>query len=66
MKKKISHDWEDECIEAKAKWFRSLTLTERMETLCSFTDLAFEINPDIADRKDAEQTDRSILIVTKS
>lgn len=41
-------------MEAKARWFQSLTLVERMEILCAFTDLALEINPRLADMKDAQ------------
>ena len=37
--KPISHDRRDESIEAKARWFQSLSLPERMELLCEFTDL---------------------------
>jgi hypothetical protein len=31
----ISHDWNDEILEAKARWFQSLTLQERMDTTWS-------------------------------
>lgn len=48
----ISHEIEEETIEAKARWFQSLSLTERMEMLCFFTDLVFENNPSIAEQKD--------------
>ena len=66
MKKKISHSRNDETIEAKTRWFRSLPLSERMEILCSFTDLALEANPKLPDVKDAEQVKRSIRIVSKA
>jgi hypothetical protein len=52
--KEISHNFTDETIEAKVRWFRTLPLSERMEMLCNFTDLALEINPDLAGKKDAE------------
>jgi hypothetical protein len=45
--KNISHDIIEETIEAKVRWFRSLPLSERMEMLCNFTDLALELNPDL-------------------
>ena len=35
----ISHDYQEETIEAKARWFQALSLAERMELLCLFTDL---------------------------
>jgi hypothetical protein len=36
----ISHDRQEETIEAKTRWFRALPLSERMELLCAFTELA--------------------------
>jgi hypothetical protein len=66
MKKEISHNRSDETIEAKTRWFRSLPLSERMEILCSFTDLALEANPKLPDVKDAEQVKRGIRIVSKA
>ena len=48
----ISHDWQDESIEAKARWFQSLSLAERMAMLCWFTDLMLTANPRIVERKD--------------
>lgn len=50
----ISHSFADESPESKARWFQSLTMEERMELLCSFTDLLLSLNPDIAERRVAE------------
>ena len=50
----VSHSREEETPEAKARWFQSLSLPERMELLCLFTDLAMAANPRIAERKDAQ------------
>ena len=50
----ISHDCQDETIEAKTRWFRSLPLETRMDMLCEFTDLILAANPAIQDRKHAE------------
>ena len=66
MSKTVSHSREEESIEAKTRWFRSLSLPERMELLCSFTDLALEVNPKLPDLKDAQQTNRRIRIVSKT
>jgi hypothetical protein len=38
----ISHDRNDETIEAKVKWFRTLSLSERMDMLCAYTDFALD------------------------
>jgi hypothetical protein len=45
--KNISHDIIEETIEAKVRWFRSLPLSERMDMLFNFIDLALELNPDL-------------------
>lgn len=62
----ISHTREEEEPEAKARWFQSLSLSERMELLCSFTDLILLNNPSIADSKDDQQTSRRIPVVSKT
>lgn len=43
----VSHDFELETPESKAAWFQSLTLEERMELLCEFTELFLEVRPSI-------------------
>jgi hypothetical protein len=59
--KEISHDLQDETIEAKVRWFRALPLAEKM--LCNFTDLALEINPDLAGKKDAQPAKGRVRIL---
>jgi hypothetical protein len=54
MNATVSHDRNEETIEAKTLWFRSLTLEERMEMLCTFTELLLAANPTIVEKKDAE------------
>ena len=49
----ISHSFEEESMEAKARWFQSLTLEERMEILNSWTELVLENNPRLIGVKDA-------------
>ena len=53
MNASISHDRQDESPEAKARWFRSLSLTERMELLCSYTNLILSVRPDLMGSRDA-------------
>ena len=50
----ISHDWQQETPEAKARWFQSLSVAERMGFLCAMTDLILENNPRLL-RKDHAQ-----------
>jgi len=56
MNETVSHDRKEENIEAKVRWFRSLPMSERMEMFCAFTDLA--------DKKDAQQTERRVRIIS--
>lgn len=62
----ISHSWKEEEPEAKARWFQSLTISERMEMLCNFTDLILLNNPSVADSKDDQPTSRRIRVVPKT
>ncbi|MCD4782284.1 MAG: hypothetical protein K8T10_00485 [Candidatus Eremiobacteraeota bacterium] len=64
MDNKVSHDRSEESIEAKVRWFKSLPVSERMEILCAFTDLALTINPDLPNKKDAKQTKGHIQIIS--
>ena len=66
MNGSISHDRSEETPEAKARWFQSLSLAERMELLCAFTDLALAVNPDLPSFKDAQSTPRRIQILTEA
>lgn len=50
MLETISHDRSDESPESKARWFQSLSLAERMDMLCFFTDLILDNNPKIVDK----------------
>ncbi|PID55689.1 hypothetical protein CSB45_14750 [candidate division KSB3 bacterium] len=54
MKPTISHQWQDETIEAKTLWFRALPLDERMDMLCMFTDLILSVNPTIVEQRGAQ------------
>jgi hypothetical protein len=66
MKGTVSYDRGEETPEAKARWFQSLTLEERMDVLCDFTDLALSINPKLPDLKDAQQTQKGIQILSRT
>jgi hypothetical protein len=52
----ISHDRQAETPEAKARWFQSLSLEERMDLLCAFTDLILANNPHIVEQRNAQPT----------
>ena len=60
----VTHDRSEETMEAKARWFASLPLAERMDLLCAFTDLALSINPDLQDRKDAQPITGRVQVIS--
>jgi hypothetical protein len=65
MKKQVTHSREEETIEAKARWFQSLSIKERAEMLNSYTDMILEINPQIEEQKSSQSAKGSIRIVSK-
>jgi hypothetical protein len=66
MKVSISHNRAEETPEAKARWFQSLPLSERMDLLCYFTDLILNNNPKIVEHKYAQQVEGRIRVLTKT
>jgi hypothetical protein len=60
----VSHDRQEETLEAKARWFQSLTLSERMDYLCWMTDLALENNASLMESKNAEPVEGRIRVLT--
>lgn len=66
MKPAIRHDRQEESMEAKARWFQSLSMAERMEAFCSFTDLALSVNPRLKDRRHAQPVAGRIQVLSAS
>ena len=64
MDTEISHNWQEESIEAKALWFQNLRLEERMEMLCTFTEFLMLVNPDILEQKNAEPFEGSVCVLS--
>jgi hypothetical protein len=64
MKASVTHDREEETIEAKTRWFRSLPMEERMELFCSFVDLALSVNPGLEGRKLAKPVTGRIQVIS--
>jgi hypothetical protein len=63
---KISHSFDDEKIENKARWFRSLTLEERMNIFCEYTDLIIAVNPAIMEKKNAQPIKGRVRVLSKT
>jgi hypothetical protein len=62
----VSHDWTDESIEAKALWFQSLSIEERMELFCELTEMALSLNPSLMEKKDAEPAPGRIQVISRT
>jgi hypothetical protein len=60
----VSHDRAEETPEAKARWFRSLSLAERMDVFCELTDLALAVNPSLPEQKRAEPIAGRVQVIS--
>ena len=60
----ITHDRAEESMEALARWFGTLSMSERMDVLCYFTDLALSVNPGLQERKDAQPVAGRIQVIS--
>ncbi|PYS57640.1 MAG: hypothetical protein DMF76_21685 [Acidobacteria bacterium] len=65
MNGSISHDIRDESLEAKARWFQSLSLEERMDLFVSFTNLILENNPEIVKKKYVRPASERVRVISK-
>ena len=64
MNQSISHDRNDESLEAKAQWFQSLSLAERMQLLCEFTELVLENNPRVPEVGRAQSSTGRVRVLS--
>lgn len=64
MSQGISHNRNDESLEAKARWFQRLSLEERMDLLCELTDLVLENNPQVAEAGRAQSSSERIQVLS--
>jgi hypothetical protein len=65
MKESVSHRFAEESIDAKAKWFKSLSIEERMNVFVAFTRLIRENNPEIAKKKHDRPASERVRILSK-
>ena len=63
MMPSISHDRSDETVEAKARWFQSLSMSERLETFCEFYELAVALNPDLRGKRHAQRSEGRVRVL---
>ena len=66
MNKRISHHRNAESFLVKAQWFQSLSIEERMELLCEYTDLILENNPHILESKHAKSITGHIQVLKRT
>ena len=59
----ISHDWQDETPEAKARWFQTLSVPERLDVFFNLMDVILEVNPRAAESKDAQPVPGRVLVL---
>lgn len=60
----ISHNRNDESLEAKALWFQARSLEERMDILCELTDLVLANNPQMAEVERAQSSSERIQVLS--
>ncbi len=65
MSDSVSHNIHDESLEAKVRWFQSLSLQDRMDVFVAFTNLILENNPDIVKRKYVRPASERVRVVSK-
>jgi len=66
MIKTVSHNRSDDKIEAKVRWFRSLSIAERMDLLCSFTDMFLSVNPTLTEKRNAQPVAGRIQVLART
>jgi hypothetical protein len=62
----VSHDIRDENMEAKARWFQSLSLEERMDLFVAFTSLILENDPDVVKKKHLPLSSDRVRVISLS
>jgi hypothetical protein len=62
----ISHDRREESPMAKARWFQTLTIKERADLLCYFTDMILELNPRAMEGKNAQPIAGRVRVLSKA
>ena len=65
MTRTVSHEIRDESLETKARWFKALSIEERMDLFVAFTNLILENNPDILKQKYVRPASERIRVISK-
>ena len=59
----VHHGWDYETPEAKARWFQSLPLQERMDVFCELTELILSVNPRLMELKNAQPLPKGVRLL---
>jgi hypothetical protein len=62
----VSHDRSEESALAKARWFQSLSVEERLALFCEITEMAIARNPALLKGKDARPADGRIQVLSRA
>ena len=65
MNGSVSHDFREESLQAKARWFQSLTIEERMDVFVAFTNLILENNPEVVNQKYVRPASDRVRVISK-
>jgi hypothetical protein len=60
----ISHDRSEESLWAKAQWFQSLPIEERLELFDEMCEMILAVQPDIVEKKDATPVPGRVRVLT--
>ncbi len=66
QKKSISNTRDEETYAAKARWFGSLTIEERIMLFCDFTELALSVNPSLPEKKVVNSITGRVQVLRKT
>jgi hypothetical protein len=65
-KKYVSNTWDEENYAAKARWFGSLTIEERITLFCDLTELALSANPSLPEKKIVNSLTGRVQVLRKT
>ena len=63
MEAGVVHGWENETLEAKVAWFRTLSVAERLAVLDEYYRLAVALCPKLREGRDVEPSETPVRIL---
>ncbi len=63
----LSHEFVDESLSDKTRWFSSLSVAERIAWLDEWTEIILQNNPDVLERFNDDSTfEGTVCVLTKT